>query len=477
MPAVTDQRYGGTILSFGLAGLVFLSHLALGANRATFALIEASTWFAVLAVLLALPLGRRAFGPMSFGYLSVAFGFVIALGVLSLTPYGVGGPDPVWGFVPAKGIVSVDPYATVIELIKLLGLAATFLVGCIVGDDNERGTRLIRAILRVGIIYCAWAFLDHFTSPELLFGEPRPFGAYRLSASFLSGNTAATLFGVLAILNLTDLVRQYERTRSSRGFSVREIERFLPRLVLPLVGMALSATCLILTMSRSGITATAAMAIILLGAIAIAQSRRGALSVPLVATSAILGGLLIASAAMNLDALHARVSLLDSDAVLRSRIFAAHFAAFQDGPWMGYGLGSFGHINAMIMDPKNVSALDRLGAAHDVFIQWLEEGGILGAGAMFATIGLVALQIVGGVRVQTRSRTWLLAMLAVLGLFVIHGATDYALEVPSMATFLSLLLGLAFAMSRPRLSTRNRRAETPFVAARGASRPKASYRG
>jgi O-antigen ligase len=465
MPTVTDPRYGGTVLCFGLAGLVFLGHLAFGANRTTLALVEASVWFAVLAVMLALPIGRIAFGTMRFGYLTVAFGAVIALGFLSLTPLGVGGPDPVWGFVPSVGIVSVDPYATLVELVKLLGLAATFLVGCVMGAEDERATRLIRAILRLGIVYCAWAFLDHLASPALLFGEVRPFGAYRLSASFLSGNTAATLFGALTILNLTDLVRQYERSRSSRGVRIRDIERLLPRLVLPLLGMALAATCLILTMSRSGMTATFAMTIILIGAIAIAQSKQGALSIPLVATSAILGGLVVASAAMNLDALHARVALIDSDAVQRSRIFAAHFAAFQDGPWMGYGLGSFNHINAMIMNAGNVRTLDRLGAAHDVFIQWLEEAGVLGAGAMFATIGLVGLEIAGGVRTQIRSRSWLLAMLAILGLFLIHGATDYALEVPSMATFLSLLLGLGFAMSQPRSRPRSRAPDTTIQAA------------
>jgi len=44
---------------------------------------------------------------------------------------------------------------------------------------------------------------------------------------------------------------------------------------------------------------------------------------------------------------------------------------------------------------------------------------------------------------------------AALLLFLLHGATDYALEVFSMALFLSLLLGAGFAAAAPSAAARS----------------------
>lgn len=447
MAVAASQRIGDAVLSFGLAGLVFAGCLAYGANTTTFALVEASAWFAVLAAILAQMWGRAAFEPMRLGYVAAPFCVVLVLSLLSLTPFGVGGVHPVWQYVAGRGSVSIDPYATLVEIVKLAGLAATFLAGAIVGADDERAKRLLRAILLLGIAYSAWAFVDHFLDPVLLFGEPRAWGSSRLSASFLSGNTAATLFGALTILNVTDIARRYESERRPGRFHISQLEPLLAKLAVPIIGVLSSATCLILTLSRVGIASTLAVSVVLMGAIALSQSKRGAVGLPIAATAAILLGLLAASAAANIDAFNFRLSMVDADALTRSRIFAAHWQAFQASPWSGYGLGTFAHVNAMIMNTTNVAALDRLGAAHNIFIQWLEQGGILGAVAMALTVAMIAFGIVTGAIRRRRTRSWLLAILAVLGLYGFHGTTDYALEVPAMATFLSLLLGLGWRMA------------------------------
>jgi hypothetical protein len=55
---------------------------------------------------------------------------------------------------------------------------------------------------------------------------------------------------------------------------------------------------------------------------------------------------------------------------------------------------------------------------------------------------MVVLELAIGVVRRRRMRGWLIAIAGVLLLFLLHGASDYALEVPSMALFLSLLLGV-----------------------------------
>jgi O-antigen ligase len=432
-----------------VAGLVFAGHLAFGANRSNLALGLCAVWFAALAALLiSQAWARGALAEMRLGVPAVLLAAVLALAALSLTPFGVGGPHPVWSFAPgAPAVVSLDPYATRLEMLKLLALAAAFLVGGVFGADDERAKTLLRTLLVVGLIFAAWAFVDHTVSPNLLFGGPRPFGPERLSAAFGSGNTAATLFGALTLLNLTDMARTYESGRSGGRFHISHLQRMLPRLARPLLALALTATCLILTLSRAGLVATCGVAVVLLGAMAMARSRPGHVSAPLLASGLILGGLVVASLALNVEALGRRFSVFGADTVARSQIFAAHWAAFQAAPWSGYGLGGFARINGMIIDQANFASLETIGATHNVYIQWLEEAGAPGAVAMFGLVGLIAVRLMIGAARRRRMRSWILAIIAVLALFALHGASDYALQIPSMALFLSLLLGIGVGLS------------------------------
>ncbi|HZC15303.1 MAG TPA: O-antigen ligase family protein [Caulobacteraceae bacterium] len=428
---------------------MFAGHLAFGANRTNLALGFSTLWFVLLALMLfSQDWAARALNGMGLRAAGAGFACVLLLAVLSLTPFGLGGAHPIWSFVPgAPAVVSVDPYATLVEIVKLLALAAAFLIGCCFGADDDRAKGLIRAILVVGIGFSAWAFIDHIASPDLLFGGPRPSGPDRLSAAFGSSNTAATLFGALTLLNLIDLVRTYDGARPRGRFHGADLQPMISRLARPLLALVLAATCLILTFSRGGMAATAGVGVVLLGATALARSRPTAISAPVIATVSIVGGLLLGSLALNIDALQQRFLFFGPDALTRGQIFAAHWSAFLAAPWSGYGLGSFARINAMIMDTANLAALGTLGAAHNVYIQWLEEAGVLGAAAMFATIAVLAVQLAIGVVRRRRMRSWLLAIFAVLLLFLLHGASDYALQTPSMALFLSLLLGVGIGVS------------------------------
>jgi O-antigen ligase len=441
----------GSIAAFLVASLVFAGHLAFGANRPSLALGYAILWFVALAgLLISRGWARKALDAAPLRILGPLFALILVLALLSLTPYGPGGAHPLWSFVSgAHPAVSIDPYATRLEIIKLLALAAAFLIGCLFGAEDERAKALLRALLAFGLAFSAWAFIDHVTSPNLLFGGPRPFGPDRLSGAFGSANTAATLFGALTLLNLTDLVRTYDGVRPSGALHVRHLQTIAPRLARPLLGLALAVTCLILTFSRGGLSATFAVAIVLIGAIALARSKSTGVSAPLIATSIVLVGLVLASVAINIDQLGERFSFVGQDSLIRSQIFAAHWAAFQAAPFGGYGLGSFARINTMIMDAANHEALDTIGAAHNLYIQWLEEAGVFGAAAMFALVGLIAVFLgLGAVR-RRRMRAWILGLIAVLALFALHGASDYALQTPSMAVFLSLLLGIGVGISSP----------------------------
>jgi len=102
----------------------------------------------------------------------------------------------------------------------------------------------------------------------------------------------------------------------------------------------------------------------------------------------------------------------------------------------------------MYVNDANRDSLYDITATYDVYLHWLEEAGLVGTIPMFATVLVVAVRIARGVVERQRSRLSLLGILCVLALFLIHGATDYPFEIPSMSLFLSLLLGVGYRMAK-----------------------------
>ena len=429
--------------------LAYAGQLLFGANRNDLAMVFSIAWLLALPLVLTQSWARSSIERTPLAWVGGAFGLVILAGVLSMTPMFE--PHPIWSMATgAIRTVTIDPYATRIELFKLLGLAAAFLVGVSFGGDDDRAKQLIQGLLLAGMAYSVWAFFDFETNRTLLFGEARRLDPNRLAGSLSSANIAATLFGALVVLNVADLTRRLERLRErwTGGLQWRHLEELLQTAAIPLIGLGVALTCIVLTLSRSGMAATLAGVVVFLGVRAVLGAKKGALAAPLIGMLVIVVGLVIASVALNLGAAGARITSFHEDAASREAVLAAHWTAFLASPWQGYGLGTFAHVNDMMMNDANRDELYGLGATHNVYIQWLEEAGVLGAAPMFITVALIAVRIIRGLTERQRVRLWLLGILSVLGVFLLHGATDFPLEVPSMTLFLSLLLGLGYRMAR-----------------------------
>jgi len=441
---VPGARITPALIVLALYGQILL----FGGNRTDLALAFSGLWFLALALLAMRPWARAALEDARLGSIGVCFAGVLAVIVLSLTPWAIGGPNPLWTWVHgARAMASIDPFATVVEILKLMALAAIFLIGLLIGADDDRAKSCLRWFLRLGLVYSLWAFYDRVTNPFWLFGAPRAFDPHRLSASLGSANTASVMFGALILLNLVDLDRRRQKHPLGRAFTLRNLEPLLSDIALPMLGLASAGTCLVLTMSRSGLLATAAISVTMVAGALAARARRDRMSAPVLAAATLVAGLVLISLALNFDALQARLSFLPGDALARRTIFTAHWGAFISAPLSGYGLGAFERVNAMIMNQSNVTALETLGAAHNVYLQWLEQAGVIGAALMFLCFGLITLRVARGALRRRRMRSWLVGILAVITLFLAQGASDYALEVPAMAALLSLLMGLGCAIA------------------------------
>jgi len=414
--------------------VIYLGHFLLGAALDVPALIL----LAVLSSLLCVSLfsaGARAqlAGMTPMWPLVVLFGLVIGVAFLSLTAMAPGGPHPIWQWVEAPPAASLNISATLIEIVKLIGLAAVFVLGCLMGATGDRARRSLQLIVGLGAAYALIAFVVFFSGAQVAHV------GHRLSGGFYTANVAATQFGVLAVLALSWAIRQWRH--SEREPIARRISEVGPALA----ALMLFLLCLLMTASRAGMGATGLALVVVVGWEAIGNRRArwpliagGCLLVVLAAVVLIRGNTLFID----------RFGDVAGAGAFRAMVYEAHWRAFLASPLSGYGLGSYSELNNQLMTAVNAGALSDSVIMHNVYLQWLVEAGIVGAAPMFGLIGII-LSIIGWRALQrSRNRGLLVGILASSLLILVHAAVDVPLNTPSFEAFWTLLLGIAFALAQ-----------------------------
>jgi hypothetical protein len=199
-----------------------------------------------------------------------------------------------------------------------------------------------------------------------------------------------------------------------------------------------------MTASRGGVFSTVVGLAVLLTWQVLAQGRRVRAVAMVGGAAALLVAIGVAMRSADLTA--QRLQTLDGDIAVRKMIFDAHWQAFQSSPWFGFGLGSFPVVNQMIMTSANLPVLFDVRASHNLYLQWLEEGGVVGAVLMGAWL-LVALSriAVQGVKPGTSAALARAAVAAAI-LVLTHGFSDFAVQVPALQTLFAIGLGAMTAV-------------------------------
>lgn len=437
-PRTTAPKLEGLGLTLPAVGLLFAGQSLYGAMFPKTALTLAIGGGLILAACL-LHSGLRADLTRLRGLEWPGAFFILTLLVAlwSLTPYVPGGPSPVWAYVgEAHGAATVDKSATLLEIIKLMGLGCFFLVGAVTAAGDARARTAVQIIIGVGAVFSLWMFFAHVTGDVAGGGQRSISGGYRLEARFLAANTAGTFFAMLSVLALAPIASELR--------SNKRRDRFF-RLALYGSAGLIFLVCLLMTGSRGGFLAACTGFV----AFALLQVFAGDLRLTR-ATLAIGSGVILLGVVLALtgDLLITRLMEGGLQDAARTNITAVHLQAFEAAPWMGYGLGSFEPVNRSLMDALNFKDLWSIRAVHSVYLGWLEEAGILGALPMFACIGILAVSAVGRAARRTRMLNHVFALIAVSVVVLVHGLSDFALQTYAVAAFWSYLLGLAFRLSQ-----------------------------
>lgn len=437
-----------------LVVLVLAEIIAFGASDVAVAAVFGVLQAAFLLILLrTCGWARKVPSVLTAPWPGLLFIGLLAVTAWPLTPFGPGGAHPVWNYLDRNGgAITVDRSALMLNLVSLVNLACLFLAARIVGASETRRRTLVWWLLLGLAAFAAIAIIDHVS---LRAGR-------RLTATLFSPNSVATLMGVGAVFAVMFFSQAIQRA----GGALR-LDRMDLNASLSLAAAAVFAVALALTASRGGIFATVIGLAVLLTWQVLAQGRR-------VRAIAIVGGaaallIVIGVAMRSADLTAARLEHLDSDVAVRKAIFDAHWQAFQSSPWFGFGLGSFPVVNQLITTTGNLNVLFDVRATHNLYLQWLEEGGIVGSVVMLAWL-LAALWRVGQDAIRPGTIGALArATIAATVVVLLHGLSDFAVQVPALQAVFAVGLGAMTATSAPRRARAERKADWGTTAFAGVA--------
>ena len=441
-------------------GLVMTELLLYGGVRPEIAMIFAGL-YAMLAMSLQIaPVERRRKqGPdVMLIFAGVLFLALLAWTGLTLTPLVKAWIAPEWRDVAADGAITLDRWTTSLEIVKLTGLACLFTIGRDLAMTPVSARRAHALVGAAAAGFALWAIVAFRHSPDLLFGFDKPYHGGRLTASFLSANTAGAVFGGFAALAFAAVLDNID---SARGGSM---QRRLIVAALWFLVFTLCASALLFSASRAATLATAlvvaTLAIhkfwrVLLG------RRQIAAWVAVGVLAALLIGGVVARQSLASSPLAARLDVVALDLAPRAQIVGLTIDEAKSRIWQGHGLGTFrAAMNPVIGGPR-YGVLSDVNAAHNVVAQWLLDGGVVGTVLMFATIAIVLTILVrrGGSRRPGAGRA--IGVLAFSCVLIGHNQFDYSLQVPGVAALWALLLGLGLGPPPARAKSKSRAGARP----------------
>ena len=333
---------------------------------------------------------------------------------------------PTWReFGLSTEAVSISPYRTIEGIVAFLCPLSAFLLGALTVERARDRNRISGTIAVLTVAIAAYALSQHL--------HERAFGA-RLMLNFGSANSAACLFGALGILNLASVLRHQTHNDSDDPIVLSS----LTRAPIAVTGLLLSLACLMLTASRGGILSA------LVGLSILVLMRTRFLSRPSFSTTAIASvicALFLIGGQFAID----RLTNLGPDAAMREQMAQTHWRAFLDRPWIGHGLNTFHELNLFYASPNAWPALHSIGSAHSIYIQLLEETGIVGAALFTLMLGPILFRVFLTATLSERRSASSAGAIAAFVAALMHGAVDFGLQTPAIAALLTYSLGAASA--------------------------------
>jgi O-antigen ligase len=339
-------------------------------------------------------------------------------------------------------------------LLKCLSCGAIFLTARALCRDRDRARLLLLMFVAGAILVVAYGVLMQATTHSCYLGSYlKKVGAYQstdycvMSGTFVSSNSFGCYCGMGMVAAMA-LIFAGRRRKGDQPYGYDEDDE--EGIVASLTGfrVTLLAVCLLLlggllySASRAGLAATLASAAALAAMMLRGRWRsRPDLVRIFVAISVVVGIVVLVIAGNTI----VDKAIRASDGGDRMQIWRASLNAVRMSPWLGWGLGSFADIYA-IVQPMTLPIPNDL--AHSTPLETMVEVGVPMAVVGFAIVLIPWGVSLYGALTRRRAHRYLPgAAFAVAAVPILHSVVDFSLQMPAIGFVVSALLGMGWAQA------------------------------
>lgn len=445
--------------------VVVLAALPMGANR-DWAWAPLCVMLGIIAVPVSLGLGGRgghAVGVLERLPLLVLVGCWLAFAAFALWQTTIWTPltADAWLFTRAAEILgtahapipAIAADAARNSLLKCLACALIFMMARALCRDRDNARWLLVALVASGVLVVSYGIAMQMSTNSCYLGgylrkqfELTPGDRCLMGGTFVNSNSFACYMGMCVVAALALVFSGHRRKVNvpygyDEGDDVRLVEWFTgPRVVL----LALSLLMLggmLMSASRAGFGASVA-GMLFLGLLLMRGRWRSrpelgriffvGLAVFLVVGSIAGSGMLYKFAA-------------SADDSSRLRIWSAAFEAIAMSPWLGWGLGGFGDVFALLQPSNSLQPND---IAHSTPLETVVELGLIVATpAMVVVVLPWAICLRGALTRRIAYRYLPAAAFAVASVPILHSLIDFSLQMPAIGFVTAALLGMGWAQA------------------------------
>ena len=327
----------------------------------------------------------------------------------------------------------------------LLAITAALIFWSARAILSRGGARLLCSfVAAIGFVVAVVALAQHATAPTTIYWRWMPVdpGA-RPYGPFIDRNHLATW--LIMAISLSAGAVAVRLSTSAPGVRALMLEGLAGSTVLGLGALGMMLIALVATLSRSGMVGLVAAAGC--GAMLGARTMRRRSGLTAAAALAIL--LLALAFWTNAQGLTARVesTLATVSPVSRLMIWRDTLGIVRDFPWMGTGAGTFADV--MIQYQRSATRI-LFNHAHNEYLQLLAEGGIVGAGCVAFLVVLFARAARKAID-EDRSTKRFIRIAAAAGLtgIAVQSVWDTGLRTPANLVLAAVLAALVLRDLQP----------------------------
>jgi O-antigen ligase len=320
--------------------------------------------------------------------------------------------------------------------------------------DDGRYLSFVHAVLGANLVVAVLCLGQYIAAPRSLLWADKRHYLDAFTGTFVNPNTAATHFGVLLILALSLTLRQLELAGLGRLMLVQrrwspKDEQIVRMLIAYTAATFAFTVALLLTKSRAGIISTLLGVAGLVASFYYLSLRRRASLMRTLGISAF--GLFAVGVVVVVFGQRLLLRLQDQGLIESGRLctYEATWNAIREGPWWGFGLGTFQDVFPAYRNPA-CGLYGYWEMAHSVFLEgWLALGV-----AFLACVVVVYYQLIKtygrGMLVRRRFRFVPLGCLCLLLVLTLHSLVDFSLQVLGFSVAASAMMGAGAAVSLAR---------------------------